>query len=474
MSKLMRHFFKNRLNGILLFLFFSQFVYPQLTINVSNIPSNTPSNADIYIASNFNGWNPGDSNYMLTNNGNGTYQITFNPSVGTLEYKFTRGNWSSVEGNAQGNTIPNRTLSFSGSKQTINVSILSWEDQGSGTGTATENVAIIDEKFNMPQLNRTRRIWIYLPPNYNTSTKSFPVLYMQDGQNLFDINTSFSGEWEVDESLNKLFDNGDNGVIVVGIDNGGGKRIDEYSPWINHEYGGGEGDKYIDFIIETLKPFIDSKYRTLTDRLNTGIMGSSLGAFISFYGAIEHQDVFSKVGVFSPSFWFSEEVYTHVETTGKKQDMQFYLLGGKQESASMIRDMEKMVNTLKTVGFTDEEILMVTDDDGAHSEWYWRREFPDAYTWLYNNSSLEVPTYFEGSDFSIFPNPFSESLHISTEKEMENIKIKIFDINGMLVFLKQISKNENFDLGNLKNGVYFLQVFDNGKSILTKKIICIK
>jgi len=133
-----------------------------------------------------------------------------------------------------------------------------------------------------------------------------------------------------------------------------------------------------------------------------------------------------------------------------------------------------MVNTLKTVGFTDEEILMVTDDDGAHSEWYWRREFPDAYTWLYNNLSLEVPTYFEGSDFSIFPNPFTESLHISSQKEMENVKIKIFDTNGMLVFIKQISKNENFDLSNLKNGIYFLQVFDNGKSILTKKIICIK
>lgn len=202
----MRYFFKNRLNRILLFLFFSQFVYPQLTINVSAIPSNTPSDADIYVASNFNGWDPGDSNYILTNNGTGTHQITFTPSVGTLEFKFTRGSWSSVEGNAQGNTIANRTLSYSGGKQNINVSILSWEDQGSGTGTATENVEIMDENFNIPQLNRTRRVWIYLPPNYDTSTKSYPVLYMQDGQNLFDINTSFSGEWEVDESLNVLFD----------------------------------------------------------------------------------------------------------------------------------------------------------------------------------------------------------------------------------------------------------------------------
>ncbi len=468
----MRYFFKNRLNRILLFLFFSQFVYPQLTINVSAIPSNTPSDADIYVASNFNGWDPGDSNYILTNNGTGTYQITFTPSVGTLEFKFTRGSWSSVEGNAQGNTIANRTLSYSGGKQNINVSILSWEDQGSGTGTATENVEIMDENFNIPQLNRTRRVWIYLPPNYDTSTKSYPVLYMQDGQNLFDINTSFSGEWEVDESLNVLFDQGDHGVIIVGIDNGGVKRIDEYSPWINDEYGGGEGDAYIDFIVETLKPYIDNNYRTLTDRLNTGIMGSSLGALISFYGAVEHQDVFSRIGVFSPSFWFSEEVFTHVETTGKKQNMKFYLLGGEQESASMIPNMEKMVSSLKTAGFADDEIIMVTHNDGNHSEWYWRREFPDAYKWLYGNSSLDVSNYSIRNNFNIYPNPFSESLNISRKEEMGNVKLKIFDFNGKLVFLEHISKNKNIDLSQLKNGIYFLQVFENGKSVLSKKIIC--
>ena len=467
----MEQFFKYRFIGVLIFLFFTQFIYSQLTINVTSVPANTPAGDDIYIASNFNGWDPGDTNYILSDNGNGTYQITFSPSVGVLEYKFTRGAWSSVEGNAQGNTIANRTLSYTGSQQSVNVSILSWEDNGSGTGSATENVEIMDENFNMPQLNRTRRIWVYLPPNYNSTTKSYPVLYMQDGQNLFDINTSFAGEWEVDESLNELFDNGDNGIIVVGIDNGEGKRIDEYSPWINNQYGGGEGDLYIDFIVKTLKPHIDSNYRTLTDRLNTGIMGSSLGALISFYGAVEHQEVFSKVGVFSPSFWFSDEVYTHVENTGKKQDMQFYLLGGEQESATLIQDMEKMVTTLKTAGFTDDEIIMVTHTDGEHSEWYWRREFPEAYQWLFDNSSLDISIYSNESMFNIFPNPFSETLSISQIQKLNNLKLKIINTNGQQVYSSQIPVNGKINLSNLKSGIYFLQINDGGKTVFSKKII---
>ena len=325
----------------------------QLTINITSVPSNTPNGANIHIASNFNSWNPSDTIYILTDNGNGTYKITFSPSAGNLEFKFTRGDWGSVEGSAQGGEISNRTLNYSGGLQTENLSIAGWKDGGSNTGTRADNVSIMDASFYMPQLGRNRRIWVYLPKNYNENTDSFPVMYMQDGQNLFDVNTSFSGEWEVDESLNTIFDNGDNGAIIIGIDNGGASRLDEYSPWINSQYGGGEGDAYIDFIISTLKPRIDSNYRTKPDRLNTGIMGSSMGALISFYAAIEHQDIFSKVGVFSPSFWFSDSVYTHVQTTGKQYDMSFYLMAGQQESSSMIPKLSQMKSTLLNAGFTE-------------------------------------------------------------------------------------------------------------------------
>jgi alpha-glucosidase len=167
--------------------------------------------------------------------------------------------------------LPDRTFTFTGQPQTLNLTILSWEDVGGTNSTAAANVSILNTQFWMPELNRSRRIWLYLPPDYATSTKHYPVIYMKDGQNLFDAVTSFSGEWQVDETLNTLFANGDYGAIVVGIDNGGAERLNEYSPWNNPQYGGGQGALYMDFVAETLKPFIDANYRTLPQGATTAL-----------------------------------------------------------------------------------------------------------------------------------------------------------------------------------------------------------
>ena len=465
----MKYLFKAQSIVFIIFLLSCSNLFAQLTINVTDVPQNTPVGDDIYLAGNFNSWDPGNSADILTNNGDGTYSITFTPANGTLEYKFTRGSWTSVEGDAQGQEIANRTLSYTGSQQTVDVSILSWKDGGSGTGTAAGNISILDENFNIPQLNRTRKIWVYLPPDYDSNNDTYPVLYMQDGQNLFDANTSFSGEWEIDESLNDLFDDGDDGVIVIGIDNGGGSRIDEYSPWVNTQYGGGEGDEYVDFIVETLKPYIDNNFRTKSDRLNTGIMGSSLGALISFYAAIEHQDVFSKVGVFSPSFWFSDEVYTHVQTTGKNYDMRIYLLGGEQESASLIPNMNNMVTTLLDAGFENAEIEMLTHSDGEHSEWYWRREFSDAYSWLFKDINLSVSSFTNMDDVKIFPLPFTDSMTIKFAEILEDATLEIYNINGKLEYSNEIPFSGEMRIGNLKNGVYILKVIKDDKTVFIQK-----
>jgi len=126
--------------------------------------------------------------------------------------------------------------------------------------------------------------------------------------------------------LNELFNGGDDGVIVIGIDNGGAERINEYCPWENTAYGGGDGAAYVNFIVNTLKPYIDENYRTLAGREHTGIMGSSLGGLISLYAAIEHQDVFSKAGIFSPAFWINPEVYDYVTTVGYEDYVKFYFI----------------------------------------------------------------------------------------------------------------------------------------------------
>lgn len=284
-----------------IFLFISALLNAQVTLKVVSIPSNTASGSIIYVAGSFNSWDPGST--PLVADGAGNYTFTVAEGKGVAEYKFTRGSWATVEGNAEGKVIPNRTFTFTGSPQTLTLTILSWEDTGNGSpSTAASNVQIMNKAFYMPQLDRNRKIWIYLPPDYQTSTKTYPVLYMQDGQNLFDNTTSFSGEWQVDETLNKLFNEGDYGAIVVGIDNGGDSRINEYTPWNNPQYGGGEGDKYMQFVAETLKPFVDANYRTKPSAEYNALIGSSLGSLISTYGGIIYSGIFSKIGSFSPAY----------------------------------------------------------------------------------------------------------------------------------------------------------------------------
>src|SRR5215217_4336164 len=143
-------------------------------------------------------------------------------------------------------------------------------------------VEIIDSEFYMPQLDRTRRIWAYLPEGYYSSEDRYPVIYMHDGQNLFENATAAEEEWYLDENMTAIHAQ----CIIIGIDNGEEKRATEYNFRDNEKFGCGEGRKYIEFIVETLKPVIDEKLRTLTDREHTHIAGSSLGGLISFYGAM--------------------------------------------------------------------------------------------------------------------------------------------------------------------------------------------
>src|SRR5687768_7450830 len=440
-------------SGILLIACINVLAFCQLTIHITSIPASTPPDPDIYIAGNFNNWNPGNPSYLLTDTGNETFSITFSPPAGEIEYKFTRGSWGTVEGTAEGNFIPNRTYNYTGGVQSINVSIAGWEDTGNDH-TAAENVHIIDEAFYMPQLDRTRRVWIYLPPDYETSAKKYPVVYMHDGQNLFDAFYSFAGEWKVDESMNILFNDSDYGAIVVGIDNGSNHRIDEYSAWVNSSFGGGDGELYADFLVNTLKPFIDSNYRTLAGREYTAIAGSSLGANISLFTAIEYQDVFSKVGIFSPALWFSDSIYYQVTEEGLQEELRFYFVAGDNESSTMISDIMDMIDTLLTEGAEAENIRFIHHADGAHSEWYWAREYPAAYEWLFDELILGAHPLRTVKDF-IYPNPADNYLRIKSEDSI--IPYTIYSSLGKVVYSSKTS-NHSINISGLSPGFYFLEI----------------
>lgn len=247
--------------------------------------------------------------------------------------------------------------------------------------TASANVHIISEHFDIPQLGRTRRIWIYLPPGYETAHERYPVIYMHDGQNLFDEFTSaFGQEWGVDKAMN-LLPPGAKQSIIIGIDNGGNFRISEYDPY-DTQYGKGQGDDYARFLVETLKPYIDSNYRTLRDVKHTTVAGSSMGGLITMYTAVKYPKVFGNAGIFSPAFWISPQIYDYVRQCNSLKGSRFYFVCGDLESETEVAETQKMADILKAKGFPAKHIPVTVIKGAKHNEQQWRTDFPAFYKWL--------------------------------------------------------------------------------------------
>ena len=243
---------------------------------------------------------------------------------------------------------------------------------------STASAQVSTFELEAPQLKTTKKIWVYLPKNYKTSEKKYPVIYMHDAQNLFDATTSFAGEWNVDETLDSLKTQ----AIVIGIEHGNEKRLEELTPFPNGKYGGGKADDYLDFIVNTLKPYVDKNYRTKPNANNTVIFGSSLGGLVSYYAVLKYPEVFGKAGVFSPAFWFSDEIYKMTENS-KKIKAKIYFLYGDSESEDMVKDARKMKHLLdenRCYCLKLDKIVEVKG--GEHNEKLWREGFAKAVLWL--------------------------------------------------------------------------------------------
>jgi len=335
----------------------------------------------LFVAGSFNGWNPQDKNYHFQKNEQGSYSLGIKLADGAYEFKITRGGWDKVECRKGGVNIQNRFLRLS-SDTTIDLVVEEWADNIEGkpkVSTAGKNVHMVDTAFLIPQLNRTRRVWIYLPSDYSATKKHYPVLYMQDGQNVFDDVTSFAGEWSVDETMDSI-GNHTREMIVVAVDHGGDKRINEYCPYDMEKYGKGEGNKYIDFLVKTLKPFIDKSYRTEKNKKNTFIAGSSMGGLISMYAILKYPRVFGGAGVFSPAFWIGPEIFNDIAAKGAKVNSKIYFYCGAQEGETMQPDTEKAFSEMRKI--SKSTMVCVVRADGKHSEQVWKEEFPLFYLWL--------------------------------------------------------------------------------------------
>jgi predicted alpha/beta superfamily hydrolase len=250
----------------------------------------------------------------------------------------------------------------------------------------------IAQDVESPRLGNKRDIMVYLPPSYAHSERHYPVLYMHDGQNLFDPATSFAGEWHVDETMESLAYEDDLEAIVVGIPNAGPSRLDEYSPFVDPTHGGGEGNHYVAFIANTVKPLIDHHFRTLPQRRQTGIMGSSMGGLISLYAFFRREDVFGFAGVMSPSLWFARgSIYGYVENASCLPGRIYLDAGTREMGGSRINIVKRIqsrhyyagVRRMKRIlinkGYRPvRDILHVEEKWANHNEAAWARRLPEA------------------------------------------------------------------------------------------------
>jgi len=350
----------------------------------------TKKEDDIYVSGTFNSWNPRDEKYKLKPFAGGRKGIVLKDiAPGNYAFKFTRGTIDKIESTADGRDIADRILEVN-ADLALDFTVAGWKDnypERPKRYSASPQVRVIDTDFKMPQLNRTRKIWIYLPKSYAFSNKTYPVLYMNDGQNLFNEQTASGAEWGVDECLDTLQQRLGKECIVVGIDNGGDKRLNEYCPYDFSTKPGfttpdnkGEGKEYLAFLVQTLKPFIDGKYRTKKGPDYTFIAGSDMGGLISEYAVLQYPQVFGAAGMFSPSFAIAPSIYADAESFATPITSRFYFYVGGREGNTTAADLQKMNDILKKK--SRYEIRTVNNPLGQHTEGYWRAEFSGFYAWL--------------------------------------------------------------------------------------------
>jgi predicted alpha/beta superfamily hydrolase len=337
------------------------------------VPDSLATNDTLYIAGSvkqLGNWQP-DAVPLVQVDKN-TYQLKASfPLNSNIEYKFTRGSWRTEEALSNG-TIPGNKYLTVTQNQTVTHHIQNWCDRfykpvGGITGTIRYH-----HHFYAKRLKNERTIIVWLPASYEKNRqKRYPVLYMHDGQNLFDPGTAYIGvDWQMDETADSLIKQGEiEDIIIVGIYNTP-DRLEEYSDTE-------KGRAYMDFIVSDLKPFIDSTYRVIPGRDHTGVMGSSMGGLISFYLIWRYPEIFSKAGCLSTSLlWNDGALFKEIENfTGQKPEIKIYLdSSGKGSEGRMSPYYQKLKTLLIAKGFEDgKNLAYYFDKDGDHSERSWAK-----------------------------------------------------------------------------------------------------
>jgi predicted alpha/beta superfamily hydrolase len=358
---------------------------PQLNILLT---TDEDDQRPVYLSGNFNNWHTQDTDFEMEKIGNGLYHYKFSPNFvypDELLYKFTKGDWSEVEIDKYGNRTENRSCKqHSGvRKEHVDKWRKNWLPF---KPNFLPEVELISEAFEIPQLNKKRKIWALLPHDYKTSKESYPVLYLQDAQNLFNEQAKY-GNWEIDKKLAVMSEYKIGKIIIIAIEHAEQDRIKEYNVG-KTVLGVGQGKKYIRFITDTLKPFIDKTYRTKPEREFTGIGGSSMGGLVSIYSGLMYPEVYGKLMIFSPSLWVVPKMDFNQADFSEPGITKIYLYAGGDESATMIKHVKQFQkNIQKSELLADKtKIKLSINMQGKHNETYWSDEFPKAIEWLFFNT----------------------------------------------------------------------------------------
>ncbi len=244
--------------------------------------------------------------------------------------------------------------------------------------TLTGNIQL-HRSFHSRHLPDDRDVIVYLPPGYGDDpSRRYPVLYLQDGQNLFDSATAFLGvEWGLDEAAESLIERGEIGpLIIVGIYNAGVRRVSEYTPVRDRRGRGGMARRYGRMIVEELKPFVDRRYRTCTGPADTGLGGSSLGGLVSLFLGLQYPEVFGKLAIMSPSVWWANrDILQRVRRLKRRPAAKIWLDIGTAEGSSPFavqRDAQELKDALVEKGWQLGVDLAFHIDEGAgHDEKAW-------------------------------------------------------------------------------------------------------
>ncbi len=249
--------------------------------------------------------------------------------------------------------------------------------------SATSELLTLPEVAS-PQLGNTRPIYLYLPPSYAAEpTRRYPVVYLHDGQNLFDDALAFAGAWGVQHALDRLSGEGIE-AIAVGIAHTGPGRMDEASPYAHRRpRSRGLGERYLDFLVETVKPTVDAGFRTRPERESTALVGSSMGGLISLYGFFARPAAFGLVGAISPALWFANRAIFPTVAAAPPIPGRIYLDIGTAEGTRVVADARAMRDQLVRKGYHAGRDLRYVEAFGAtHSEAAWSLRLPEMFRYL--------------------------------------------------------------------------------------------